>query len=50
MNILNLLSMSGKTVMNKMCTKNKAEVFFYRNVIADLSSGGTDFSFWYFEM
>jgi hypothetical protein len=26
-----------------MCIKNKAEVFFYLNVIADLSSGGTDF-------
>jgi len=29
--------------MNKMCIKNKTEVFFYLNVTANLSSGGTDF-------
>ena len=29
--------------MNKICIKNKAQVFFYRNVTANLSSGGTDF-------
>jgi hypothetical protein len=29
--------------MNKMCIKNTAEVFFYLNVIVDLSSGGTGF-------
>jgi hypothetical protein len=32
-----------KTTMNKMCIQNKAEVFFYLNVTANLSSGGTDF-------
>jgi len=42
MTILNFLSVT-KTVMNKMCIKNKAEVFFYLNVTANLSSGGTDF-------
>ena len=26
-----------------MCIKNKAEVFFYLNVTANLSSGGMDF-------
>jgi len=26
-----------------MCIKNKAEVFFYLNVTANLSFGGTDF-------
>ena len=26
-----------------MCIKSKAEVFFYLNVTANLSSGGTDF-------
>ena len=34
---------SKKTVMNKTCNKNKAEVFFYLNITANLSSGGTDF-------
>ena len=34
---------SKKTIMNKMCIKKKAEVFFYLNVTANLSSGGTDF-------
>jgi hypothetical protein len=29
--------------MNKMCIKNTAEVFFYLNVISDISSGGTGF-------
>ena len=33
-----------------MCIKNKAEVFFYLNIAADLSSGGWTFSFWYLEM
>jgi hypothetical protein len=42
MAILNFLS-AQKTIMNKMCIKNKAEVFFYLNVTANLSSGGTDF-------
>jgi len=37
------LSVPKKTIMNKMCIKNKAEVFFYLNVTANLSSGGTDF-------
>jgi hypothetical protein len=37
------LSVPNKTVMNKMCIKNKAEVLFYLNVTANLSSGGTDF-------
>jgi hypothetical protein len=32
-----------KIIMNKMCIKNKAEFFFYLNVTANLSSGGTDF-------
>jgi len=32
-----------KTIMNKMCIKNKAQVFFYLNVTANISSGGTDF-------
>jgi hypothetical protein len=26
-----------------MCIKNKAEIFFYHNVIANFSSAGTDF-------
>jgi hypothetical protein len=26
-----------------MCIKNKAEVFFYQNAIANLSFGGMDF-------
>jgi hypothetical protein len=43
MNILNFLSVPDETIMNKMCFKNKAEVFFYLNVTANLSSGGTDF-------
>jgi hypothetical protein len=50
MTILNVLSVPKKTIMNKTCIKNKAEVFFYLNVTANLSSGGTDFSFWYLEM
>ena len=29
--------------MNKMCIQNKAEVFFYLIVTANISSGGTDF-------
>ena len=37
------LSVPDKTIKNKMCIKNKEEVFFYHNVIANLSSGGTDF-------
>jgi hypothetical protein len=32
-----------KTIINKMCVQNKAEVFFHVNVAATLSSGGTDF-------
>jgi len=36
------LSAPDKTVMNKMCIKNKAEVFIYHNVTANLSSVGTD--------
>jgi len=28
-----------------MCIKNKAEVFFYHNVIANLSSGNKEFLF-----
>jgi hypothetical protein len=43
MNILNFLSVPDKTIKNKMCIKNKAEVFFYQNVTPNLSSGGTDF-------
>jgi len=43
MNILNFLSVPDKTILNKMCIKNKKEVFFYVNVTANLSSGGTDF-------
>jgi hypothetical protein len=42
MNILNILSVLDKTIINKTCIKNKAEVFFYLNVTANLSSGGTD--------
>ena len=34
---------SQKTIINEMCIKSKAEVFFYLNVTANLSSGGTDF-------
>jgi hypothetical protein len=37
------LSVPNKTAMNKMCIKNKAEVFFYHNVTDNLSSGGTEF-------
>jgi len=37
------LSVSDKTIMNKMCINSKAQVFFYVNVIANLTSGGTDF-------
>jgi hypothetical protein len=29
--------------MNKLCIKNGAEVFFYVDVTANFSSGGTDF-------
>ena len=43
MTILNFLSVPKKTIINKMCIKSKAEVFFYLNVTANLSSGGTDF-------
>jgi len=43
MNILNFLSVPDKTIMNKMCIKNKAEVSFYLNVTANLSSDGRDF-------
>jgi len=35
--------MFQKTVMNKMCIKNKAEIFFYLNATANPSSGGMDF-------
>ena len=37
------LSVPDKTIKNKMCIKNNAEVFFYHNVITNFSSGGTDF-------
>jgi hypothetical protein len=43
MNIPNFLCVPDKTIMNKMCIKNKAEVFFYLTGIANLCSGGTDF-------
>jgi hypothetical protein len=43
MNILNFLSVPDKTIMNKMCIKNKAEVFFYLNVTANLFFVGMDF-------
>jgi hypothetical protein len=43
MKILNFLSVSDKSINNKKCIKNKGEVFFYHNIIATLSSGGTDF-------
>jgi len=43
MTILNFLSVPNKIIMNKMCIKNKAEVIFYLNVTANLSSGGKDF-------
>ena len=39
------LSVSDLTINNKLFIKNKTEVFFYHNVIANLSSGGTDFFF-----
>jgi len=34
---------SKETIINKTCIKNKAEVFFYLNLTANLFSGGTDF-------
>ena len=37
------LSVPDNTIMNKMCIKKKAEVFFYLNVTANISSGGTEF-------
>jgi hypothetical protein len=37
------LSVPDKTIINKMCIKNKTEVFFYLNVTPNLSSGGMDF-------
>ena len=43
MTVLNFLSVPNKTIMNKMCIKNTAEVFFYINVTANVSSGSTDF-------
>jgi hypothetical protein len=43
MNILNFLTVPDKTIINKVCIKNKAEVFFSLKITANLSSGGTDF-------
>jgi len=37
MNILNFLSVPDKNI------KNKSEDFFYHNIIANFSSGGTGF-------
>jgi hypothetical protein len=43
MNIPNFLTVPDKNTINKVCTKNKAVVFFSLSITANLSSGGMEF-------
>jgi hypothetical protein len=52
MTILNFLSVPNKTILNKMCIKNEAEVFFFLTLMSLLNFllVARTFSFWYLEM
>jgi len=51
MTILFFLSVPNKTIMNKICIKNKAEVFFYTLMsLLTFLLVARIFSFWYLEM